>query len=86
VKAVAAGTDVRHGKMLYSNVCATCHGANGDLVAGHSLATLRLRRDLASTIEFIKMPVAPMPSLYPLTLNEQDVEEVAAYLQQDGWK
>jgi hypothetical protein len=27
-----------------------------------------------------------MPKMYPLTLKEQDVIDVAAYLQQGGWK
>jgi PQQ-dependent dehydrogenase (methanol/ethanol family) len=75
-----------HGHALYAQVCSTCHGTGGTLIEGHNLATLRDRRSLESTVAFIKAPVAPMPRLYPLTLTEQDVVDLAAYLQQGGWK
>jgi alcohol dehydrogenase (cytochrome c) len=75
-----------HGHALYAQVCSTCHGAGGNLIEGHNLATLRDRRSLESTVAFIKAPLAPMPKLYPLTLNEQDVTDLAAYLHQGGWK
>jgi PQQ-dependent dehydrogenase (methanol/ethanol family) len=83
---MAGKPDVGHGHSIYSRICATCHGAEGNRVAGHDLATVRDRRDLASTIAFIKAPLAPMPKMYPLTLNEQDVIDVAVYLLQRGWK
>jgi alcohol dehydrogenase (cytochrome c) len=75
-----------HGHALFAQVCSTCHGAGGNLIEGHNLATLRGRRNLESTVAFIKAPVPPMPKLYPLTLTEQDVADLAAYLQQGGWK
>jgi alcohol dehydrogenase (cytochrome c) len=75
-----------HGHTLYNQVCSTCHGAGGDLIEGHNLATVRDSRNLESTVAFIKAPVAPMPKLYPLTLTDQDVLDVAAYLRQGGWK
>jgi alcohol dehydrogenase (cytochrome c) len=75
-----------HGHALFAQVCATCHGTGGNLIEGHNLATLRNRRSLESTLAFIKAPVAPMPKLYPATLNDQDVIDLAAYLQQGGWK
>jgi mono/diheme cytochrome c family protein len=84
--ASASRLDEGHGRELYTHICSICHGATGELVAGHDLKSLRDRRDLASTISFIKNPVAPMPKLYPNTLSEQDVADVAAYLQQGGWK
>jgi mono/diheme cytochrome c family protein len=83
---VAGKPDVGHGHSIYSRICATCHGPEGNRISGHDLATVRDRRDLASTVAFIKTPVAPMPKMYPLTLNEQDVVDVAAYLLQGGWK
>jgi len=82
----AGKPDIGHGRSIYSRICAACHGPEGNRVAGHDLATVRDRRDLDSTVAFIKAPVAPMPKMYPLTLNEQDVIDVAAYLQQGGWK
>jgi alcohol dehydrogenase (cytochrome c) len=78
--------DIGQGRDLYGRVCSTCHGTNGDLIAGHNLVTVRERRDLKSTIDFIKAPVAPMPKLYPSMLSAQDVLDVASYLHQGGWK
>ena len=75
-----------HGHALYAQVCSTCHGTGGNLIEAHNLATLRDRRSLESTVAFIKAPVPPMPKLYPSTLGEQDVADLAAYLQQGGWK
>jgi alcohol dehydrogenase (cytochrome c) len=78
--------DVHQGRELYGRLCSTCHGTNGELIAGHNLVTLGERRDLNSTIDFIKAPVAPMPKLYPTLLSEQDVLNLASYLHQSGWK
>jgi PQQ-dependent dehydrogenase (methanol/ethanol family) len=83
---VIGSPNADHGHALFTQVCSTCHGAGGNLIEGHNLATLRERRNLESTVTFIKAPVAPMPKLYPSTLSEQDVVDLAAYLQQGGWK
>jgi alcohol dehydrogenase (cytochrome c) len=83
---VVATPNADRGHALFAQVCSTCHGAGGNLIEGHNLATLRDRRNLESTVAFIKAPVPPMPKLYPLTLTEQDVADLAAYLQQGGWK
>jgi mono/diheme cytochrome c family protein len=83
---VVGAPNADHGHALFAQVCSTCHGAGGNLIEGHNLATLRERRNLESTVAFIKAPVAPMPKLYPATLNEQDVVDLAAYVQQGGWK
>src|SRR6202008_3763651 len=48
------------GRKLYSQICTSCHGPEGDLVAGHELSTLKKRRNLADPIAFIKKPKAPM--------------------------
>jgi mono/diheme cytochrome c family protein len=36
---------------------------------------------LEATLAQIKNPAPPMPKLYPSTLSEQDVNDVAAYVQ-----
>jgi len=82
----AGKLDAAQGRSIYDRVCSNCHGARGDLVANHDLSTIKSRRDFASTVEFIKAPIAPMPKLYPGFLSEQDVVNVAAYLRQGGWK
>ena len=80
--APTTAANLAHGRKLYSQICADCHGPNGNLIAGHELSTLKARRDLADTIAYIKSPKAPMPRLYPGLLNEQSVTDVATYLQQ----
>ena len=71
------------GRKLYAQVCTTCHGLNGNFVAGHELSTLRQRRDLDATIQYIKDPKPPMPKLYPALLDDQAVVDVATYVQQE---
>jgi alcohol dehydrogenase (cytochrome c) len=80
--ASTTAANLAHGRKLYSQICADCHGPNGNLIAGHELSTLKARRDLADTIAYIKSPKAPMPRLYPSLLNDQSVTDVATYLQQ----
>jgi alcohol dehydrogenase (cytochrome c) len=75
-----AGT---RGRKLYAQVCTTCHGRNGNFVAGHELSTLRQRSDLDATIRYIKDPKPPMPKLYPALLDDQAVADVATYVQQE---
>jgi mono/diheme cytochrome c family protein len=77
----AAG--VPGGRKLYSQVCAACHGTDGNLLADHRLSSLKSRRDLASTVSFIKDPKAPMPKLYPDLISEANVRDVAAYLYEE---
>jgi PQQ-dependent dehydrogenase (methanol/ethanol family) len=71
------------GRKLYSQVCVSCHGPDGNLIADHRLSTLRGRLDQAATVRLIKDPKAPMPKLFPDLLSEQNVLDVAAYLQQE---
>ena len=79
----AAGTSLTRGRKLYSQVCVSCHGAEGNLIADHKLSTLGARRDLPATISYIKDPKAPMPKLYPDLLSEQNVTDVATYVRQE---
>jgi PQQ-dependent dehydrogenase (methanol/ethanol family) len=77
----AAGSpSLAGGRKLYSQVCASCHGPDGNLIADHPLRSLKSRRDLAGTIAYIKDPKAPMPKLYPELISEQNVRDVAGYL------
>jgi len=79
----AGAPNVANGRTLYSQVCASCHGNDGDMLADHKLSTLKARRDDAATIAFIKEPKAPMPKLYPDLINEQSVLDVAAYVREE---
>jgi PQQ-dependent dehydrogenase (methanol/ethanol family) len=76
----AAGVPAANGRRLYSQVCVACHGPDGNLIPDHKLANLAARRDLASTIAYLKDPKLPMPRLYPDLLTEQSLAEVAQYL------
>jgi alcohol dehydrogenase (cytochrome c) len=79
----SAAANVALGRKLYSQICASCHGTEGDLVANHELSTLKKRRNLADTIAFIESPKAPMPALYPSLISEQNVTDVATYVLQE---
>jgi alcohol dehydrogenase (cytochrome c) len=71
------------GRKVYEQVCASCHGPDGNLVPGHPLRTLRNRRDPAATLGYIKDPKPPMPKLYPDLLNEQSLVDVTSYIYED---
>jgi PQQ-dependent dehydrogenase (methanol/ethanol family) len=79
----AGAPNVASGRTLYGQVCVSCHGPNGDMLADHKLSTLKQRRDAAGTISYIKDPKAPMPKLYPALINEQSVVDVAAYVREE---
>jgi mono/diheme cytochrome c family protein len=78
----AAVADVAHGKQIFSQNCATCHGATGtEGGVGPSLKDEKSRKDTAAAITWIKDPKPPMPKLYPSPLSEKDVADVAAYVE-----
>jgi alcohol dehydrogenase (cytochrome c) len=68
------------GRGLYAQICAACHGADGNLVADKKLSTLHERHDLASTIAYLRNPKPPMPKLFPDILSEQDLRDIGEYL------
>jgi mono/diheme cytochrome c family protein len=78
----AASGDAAHGKVVYTQNCAGCHGATGkEGGVGPSLTNEKSKKDDAATIAWIKNPQPPMPKLYPSPLSEKDVDDVAAYVQ-----
>jgi alcohol dehydrogenase (cytochrome c) len=81
--AVGQGSDAGLGQRLYGQVCQSCHGPDGNLIADHKLGNLAARRDLASTIEYIKKPKAPMPVLFPQMLDEKSVVAVATWVREE---
>jgi alcohol dehydrogenase (cytochrome c) len=82
-KAAGPESDAALGQRLYGQVCQSCHGPDGNQIADHKLANLAARRDLASTIQYIKQPKAPMPVLYPGLLDEHSVDAVARWVRQN---
>ena len=80
----AMGTigDAAHGKAIFTANCAQCHGPTGvEGGIGPPLKNEKSRKNYAQTVAWIKNPQPPMPKLYPGTLNEKDVDDVAAFVQ-----
>jgi alcohol dehydrogenase (cytochrome c) len=74
---------VQRGGNVYKRTCASCHGPKGDMVAGHDLGSAKVHGDLAAIVAVVKSPKAPMPKMFPEVLTEQNVADVAAYVQQE---
>jgi alcohol dehydrogenase (cytochrome c) len=74
--------DPKRGQPLYAAICAGCHGALGTGGTAPSIQGLNRRLNLAETIAWIKSPAPPMPQLYPVPIGEQEVQDIAAYIQQ----
>ena len=79
----AGAPNLANGRKLYGQICMSCHGPDGNMVADHKLQNLRPRRDLAATITYIKDPKAPMPKLFPDLISEQSVIDVANFLHEE---
>lgn len=70
-----------HGRQLFAQNCAVCHGQHGEGGVGPSLKNEQARKDFAEVQAWIKKPAPPMPTLYPAPLNAKDVADVAAYVE-----
>ncbi len=82
MSSTAAQGDAAHGKTIFTNNCASCHGATGrEGGVGPSLTNEKSRKNYDQTVAWIKNPQPPMPKLYPSPLAEKDVDDVAAYVQ-----
>lgn len=78
----AAMGNPTHGEQIFTQNCASCHGAAGAGGGiGPSLKGEKSRKDYAAAIAWIKNPQPPMPKLYPSPLSESDVNDVAAYVE-----
>jgi putative heme-binding domain-containing protein len=73
--------DVERGGVLFMTSCASCHGADGDLIAGVDLAagTFRRASNDQELVAIIRggVPGTPMP---PSAINEADATRIVAYL------
>jgi mono/diheme cytochrome c family protein len=68
------------GAQLYAANCAACHNAAGTGGIGPNLHTVSTGMSLGQTVSFIEKPSGAMPKLYPGTLSEAQVGQVAAYI------
>ena len=72
--------DPKHGKALFAEHCALCHGAKAEGGMGPSLRG-ELKRKTAEQIRAqIMNPEPPMAKLYPSVLSQKDVDDVVAYV------
>lgn len=70
------------GKRLFAGACMKCHGADGGApVIGPALVNEKAKKNLDAAAAFIKNPAPPMPKLYPQPFNDQDVSDIAAYVE-----
>ncbi|MES2603344.1 MAG: c-type cytochrome, partial [Pseudomonadota bacterium] len=76
----ATASGIANGRRLYSQVCASCHGTDGNFIADHKLGTLAARMDINAAMDIIRNPKAPMPKLFPDLIDEQSVADVARFL------
>jgi alcohol dehydrogenase (cytochrome c) len=78
--------DPTRGRELYAQVCAACHGPEGDRIAGMELKSIKSRMSSEQVVAFILNPAAPMPRIFPeprTAEDERDVRDVAAFVA--GW-
>lgn len=75
--------NTQNGRRLFEQVCASCHGPDGDTLEDHSLSTLGERMALQEISDYIKSPTLPMPTMYPYVISAQDVLDVSAFLLED---
>lgn len=77
------GGDAKVGYEVFRANCATCHGPTGveGGAVGPSLRNENKRMDFGATDSWIKDPQPPMPKLYPQFLSDDQVRDLAAYVQ-----
>lgn len=78
----ATAFDIEDGARAYENVCANCHGPDGDLIAGIDLGRGIFRRPMsdAALVSIImngieNTPMPPTPSM-----SEEQAQEIVRYL------
>lgn len=76
------GADIAHGKAVYVQQCAACHGAAGaGGPIGPALTGEHTRRSYQSVRAIVLDPQPPMPKLYPSRMTKADLRDVSAYVE-----
>lgn len=77
-----SGADLTHGKAVYAQQCAACHGAGGKGgEIGPALVNERSKKSYDAVRAIVLDPQPPMPKLYPSVMTEADVRDVSAYVE-----
>lgn len=81
-RAPARAADISSGARLFAQDCAACHGDRGTGgPIGPALTTAHRRLSADQLLQAIENPVPPMPKLYPGTLDDAQVRDLAAYVE-----
>jgi cytochrome c oxidase cbb3-type subunit 3 len=84
VNAALAGdekpADAKHGKSLFAEHCAVCHGASAEGGMGPALKDETKRKKPEQIRAQIIDPQPPMAKLYPKPLSDKDVDDLVAYV------
>jgi alcohol dehydrogenase (cytochrome c) len=81
--AVDRAPDANRGKQLYSQVCAGCHGPEGDRIAGKDLKSVNGRMSAEQLVTFVLNPTGTMPKLFPEPRSaddDRDLRDMAAFV------
>jgi mono/diheme cytochrome c family protein len=81
--AVDRAPDPNRGKQLYAQVCAGCHGPEGDRIAGKDLKSIKGRMSAEQLVTFVLNPTGTMPKLFPEPRTEddnRDLRDMAAFV------
>ncbi|HEY0613147.1 MAG TPA: cytochrome c [Candidatus Elarobacter sp.] len=72
--------DAKHGKQLFAEHCALCHGPSAEGAVGPSLKAELKRKTPDQIRAQIMNPQPPMAKLYPSVISEKDVDDLVAFV------
>jgi alcohol dehydrogenase (cytochrome c) len=81
--AASAASDTTRGRQLYAQVCAGCHGPDGDRIAGKALQSVHSRMNAQQLTAFILNPTGTMPRLFSeqrTSDDERDIRDIVAFV------
>ena len=81
--AVEAAPSPTRGKQIYAQICAGCHGPEGDRIAGKDLKSVKSRMSAEQLAAFVLSPTGSMPKIFPeprTADDERDIRDVAAFV------
>ena len=82
VASADAHSQASRGEALYGPLCSICHGPNAEGLTAPALRHIDQRTDRRPVVTIIKEPATGMARFYPSVLSDQDVDDLAAFLEQ----